>query len=117
MRHIVSLALDTCICAIVKNMLSQLPKNPFAHGNDLLLDIKVTPRAKENKVIGWQEYYLVVRIAEIAEKGKANEALIQTIAQEFSLKKSQVEIVAGKTSRIKRVRLRTCTEDHIRKHI
>lgn len=96
-------------------MLSPLPTNPLPQGRDLLLDIKVTPRANENKIVGWQNGYLVLRVRPIASDGKANIAVIQLLADTYSLKKSQIEIVAGQTSRIKRIRLHTCSIDCIRK--
>jgi uncharacterized protein (TIGR00251 family) len=96
-------------------MLSPLPHNPLVQGDNLLLDVKVTPQANESKIVGWKDSYLTIRIAQIASEGKANEAVVALLAKAFSLRKSQVEIVAGHTSRIKRIRLHTCSIDLIRK--
>ena len=47
-----------------------------------------------------------IRIAAPAEEGKANTELIRFLANEFRVQKSQVEIVSGKTGRMKLIRIR-----------
>lgn len=46
---------------------------------------------------------VVVYIREIAEGGKANDALIKLLAAHFGVSKSRVEIIRGHTSRHKLV--------------
>lgn len=57
-------------------------------------------------MVEWvDEDTLKVSVSAPAEKGRANEAVIEAIAKELGIKKSAVEIVRGHTTRIKQVRL------------
>ena len=44
-----------------------------------------------------------VKVAAVPEKGKANRALCEFLAERFGVAKSRVRIVAGETSPIKRI--------------
>jgi hypothetical protein len=63
--------------------------------------VKAKPNAKEEKVekIGEFDYRVSVREAPI--KGKANEAIINALAEYFKVPKVSVRIIAGPTSRNK----------------
>lgn len=72
--------------------------------------IKVTPNAKGNKVIGWEEdprggRVLRVRLQAPPMDGKANKALVAFLARELGLSKSRVVLVKGTTSRSKLLEL------------
>lgn len=64
--------------------------------------VKVKPNAHEEKVEE-QGGFLVVLVKEAPEKGKANEALIRTLAKHYRVRKSCVSILSGHTSRQKLV--------------
>jgi uncharacterized protein len=59
--------------------------------------IKVMPKARENKVEEIGKNYYKVKVTAAAEKGKANEAVREVLAQHFGVKKYQVEITSGFT--------------------
>jgi uncharacterized protein len=64
------------------------------------LNIKVTPNARKNVVVvdaGITKVYVDAP----ANDSKANAAVIQALALHFGIKKSQVQIVRGYTSRNK----------------
>ncbi len=44
-----------------------------------------------------------VKVAAAPEKGKANQALCEFLAEKLGVAKSRVRIVAGETSRLKRI--------------
>jgi len=67
--------------------------------------VRVVPRASKNEVAGVQGDALKIRLTAPPVEGKANEALIAFLAQRLDVRKSQVEIVAGATSRRKIVRV------------
>jgi uncharacterized protein (TIGR00251 family) len=69
--------------------------------------IKVTPNAKKNSIEGFQDGLLKVKIKAVPDKGKANEALIAFLAESFHLAKSQIRIISGHTSRLKRLEIDT----------
>jgi len=65
--------------------------------------VRVQPGASKNEMVGIQEDALRIRIAATPVEGKANKALIQFLAKHFGVKRSQVEILSGHTSRIKTI--------------
>jgi uncharacterized protein len=78
----------------------------LARERDILLAVKVTPRARRSEVIGYgDDGSLRVRIAAVPEKGKANEELRALLSHYFGVSKSNVEIVSGGTSSHKRIRI------------
>ena len=67
--------------------------------------VKVQPGASKNEIVGVQEDALKIRISAPQLEGKANKALISFLAKELGVKKSEIEIVSGHTSRIKTIRV------------
>lgn len=67
--------------------------------------VRVVPRASKNEIAGVHGDALKVRLTAPPVEGRANEALIAFLAQRLGVRKSQVEIVAGGTSRRKMVRV------------
>jgi len=67
--------------------------------------VRVQPRASKNEIVEMQEDALKVRISAPPVKGKANKALIGFLAKQLGVKKSEIEIVSGHTSRIKTIQI------------
>lgn len=65
--------------------------------------VRVVPRASKDEVAGQMGEAIKVRLTAPPVEGKANEALIAFLAEKLGVRKSQVEIVAGETSRNKMV--------------
>ncbi len=65
--------------------------------------VRVIPRARKNEIAGVQGNALKVYLTSPPVRGLANEALIELLAKQLRVQKSQVEIAAGKTSRRKMV--------------
>jgi uncharacterized protein len=49
-------------------------------------------------------------VTQAPEKGKANKAIVAVLAEALSLRKSQLELVAGETSQQKRCLVRSITK-------
>ena len=72
--------------------------------------LKVIPNARKNECLGWEDHpqtgkVLKLRIAAPPVEGKANKAIIAFLAQLFSLRKSDIELLHGETGRLKIVEL------------
>ncbi len=65
------------------------------------IKVKVTSRAKQNKIVGWQGDVLRVRLTAPPVDGKANAALIAYLAEEWNTSQSGIKIIHGETSRDK----------------
>ena len=65
------------------------------------ISIKVKPRASRNKVEGWEEDALVVRLTSPPVDGAANSSLIKLLAKKTGIAKSLIRIVSGEKGRLK----------------
>lgn len=69
------------------------------------LKLRVQPGAKRNAIIGPHGDALKVSVQAPPDGGRANEAVIELLADHFGLKRNQVEILSGHASRDKVVAL------------
>ena len=67
--------------------------------------LKVVPKSSQEKVEELENGNFKVWTAAVAEKGKANDAVVKILAKHFGVAKNKIEIVGGKTSRDKIVSL------------
>ncbi|AAF39489.1 DUF167 domain-containing protein [Chlamydia trachomatis] len=70
-----------------------------------VLEIRVTTKARENKVVSLEDGILRVRVTEAPERGKANDAVVALLAKFLSIPKNDVTLIAGEASRRKKVLL------------
>ncbi len=89
----------------------------MAAGTAVIIAVQVTPRAKKNEIAGWQGDVLRVRLTAPPVDGAANAALVAFLAGALGVRKSQVELVGGLTSRQKRVRLSGISLEEIRRRV
>lgn len=68
--------------------------------------MQVQPGAARNEAKGLHGGRLRIRLAARALEGAANAALVEFLAERLGAAKRDVAIVAGKTSRRKRIRVR-----------
>ena len=71
----------------------------------ITLRVRVNPRAKRNAVTKAVDGSVKVYVTAPPEDGRANEALVESIAEWLGVKRRQVEIINGATSRNKVVRI------------
>jgi uncharacterized protein len=73
----------------------------------LTLNLKVIPKSSRNEIVGiLEDGTLKVKITAAPEKGKANAAICEFLAEFFGVAKRNVEIVRGETSHTKQVVIR-----------
>jgi uncharacterized protein (TIGR00251 family) len=74
------------------------------------LSIKVTPRARKNEIVGvMADGTLKIRVTAPPVGGKANEAVIELLADVLNVPRSKIEIVAGETGTQKLVSISDVT--------
>jgi uncharacterized protein YggU (UPF0235/DUF167 family) len=56
---------------------------------------------------------LKVSVTQVAEKGKANKAIVEVLAKGLGLKRSQIELVAGELQPQKRFLVRGITREEL----
>ncbi len=72
---------------------------------DLILRVRVQPRASRDEWVGLQEDRFRIRITAPPVDGQANAHLRAFLADLFGVAKSQVTLLAGETGRDKRWRI------------
>ena len=87
---------------------------PTSHSDDLyrtdgddavVVHVHVQPGAGRASVVGRHGTALKVRVAAAPEGGRANEATADLLAETFGLKRDQVELASGPSSRAKQFKL------------
>jgi uncharacterized protein (TIGR00251 family) len=73
------------------------------HPAGVLLPVRAQPGARRNQITGEHNGHLKVAVTQVAEKGKANDAILEVLCESLNLRKSQVELISGETSREKKV--------------
>ena len=90
-----------------------MPVNITVHADGVSFPVRVTPRAKRNAVAGLTGEALKVTVQPPPEDGRANDAVIEVLADWLGIKCRQVAIIAGGTNRQKIVRVTGITPDVI----
>jgi hypothetical protein len=83
------------------------------HPQGVLLPVRAQPGAGRSGIRGLHQGLLKVSVTQIAEKGKANKALVAVLAKGLHLRKSQIELTAGATSAGKKFLIRDITRDEL----
>ena len=92
----------------------QLPCLQLTADGSLLLRLHVQPRAAHNQVAGLQGEALKLRLTSPPVDGKANKAVIATLARLLELPKSCLSLRSGLQSRTKTVRIENADEAQLR---
>lgn len=74
-------------------------------GDDLLLSLRVQPRASADAIGEPAGDHLKVRLTAPPVEGKANAHLRRFLAKLFHVPQSRVELIGGEQARLKRVRI------------
>jgi len=74
-------------------------------GSDLILHLRIQPRAAHDEIAGPLGNTLKIRLTAPPVDGKANERLRKFLSEQCGVAKSQVTVLSGDTSRDKRVRI------------
>jgi uncharacterized protein (TIGR00251 family) len=87
------------------------------HDEGVILPVRAQPGAKSSGIRGIQAGALKVSVTQIAEKGKANKALIAVLIKRLKVRKSQIALVSGSTNAHKRFLIRGLSADQLRQRI
>jgi len=79
----------------------------------VILLVRVQPRASKDEIAGEMGGALKVRLRAPAVEDRANEALVEFLAELLKTTKSAVRILSGERSRTKRIEIRGATRQQI----
>jgi len=88
-----------------------------AAGELIYVDLKVIPGASKNEIVGVRDERLCVKIAAVAEDGKANECLRGFFAKTFGCAKRDVAVVKGEKARLKTISLPAACGELLKKYV
>jgi uncharacterized protein (TIGR00251 family) len=87
------------------------------HVEGIAIPVRAQPNAKKVGVQGEQAGALKVAVSAPPEDGKANDAIAEVLKDFFGVKRSQVELISGRTHRNKIFLLRDCSPDHVQSRL
>ena len=79
-----------------------MPVQIEPHAEGVVIAVRAQPGAKKNGITGEHDGALKVSVTQAPEKGKANKAIVEVLAKQLGLKKSQVSLLSGETSQRKK---------------
>jgi uncharacterized protein len=82
--------------------------------NRSLIDIHVQPGARKTEVVGLYGEAIKIKVAATPERGIANDALVDFIAERLGMAKHAVKLVRGRTGRNKTIAVEGMTVEEIR---
>ena len=80
---------------------------PYSKAKDgIIIEVKVDPRSSRNEIVGVVDKTFRIKLTAPPVEGAANEQLIKLLAERFDIRKSDVIIMKGESSRHKLVKLK-----------
>ncbi len=83
------------------------------HQGGVVLPVKAQAGARQVGIRGEHDGMLKVSVTQVAEKGKANKALVDAVAKGLGLARSQVELIAGELMPQKRFLIRGISREEL----
>ena len=87
------------------------------HAEGCVLPVRAQPGARKTGVVGEQAGALKVAVTAPPEDGRANKALVEVLRDALGLKRSQVELLSGETSRDKKFLIRGLTTAQLQQRL
>ncbi len=79
------------------------------------ITVKVVPGSSRNQIVGWLGDALKIKVMAPPEKGKANEAVINLLAEALGVSSDDIEVVSGHSSPPKIVAINSMDDEAIKK--
>lgn len=78
---------------------------------------RIVPGSSRTSPAGVLDGMVKIKISVPPEKGKANQALIEFLAKKIGVKKKDISIIAGLTSKVKRIKIEGVGPEVLRKKL
>ncbi|MEN8262780.1 MAG: DUF167 domain-containing protein [Nitrospirota bacterium] len=82
-----------------------MKKNKDKANEYLIINVKVEPRSSRSGIVGPYGDAIKVKLTSPPVEGKANNELVEVLAKNLGIAKKNVEIISGKSSKNKIVKL------------
>lgn len=86
--------------------------------NNIIIHLRVIPNSSKNEICGIindanRQQFIKVKVTAIPDEGKANKALLKFLRNEWNIKSSDIELISGKTARIKKILITNYAESFL----
>jgi uncharacterized protein (TIGR00251 family) len=81
------------------------------HAEGCILSVRAQPGARQNGIMGVHAGSLKVAVTAPPDQGRANDVLVEVLADALDLKRSQVALLQGMTNRQKKFLIRGLSPD------
>jgi uncharacterized protein (TIGR00251 family) len=89
-----------------------------ASGDEVCIDVRVTPRASKDEVVGWDASgRLRVKVTPPPDRGAANRAVLALLAEVLGVAKGRLRVSRGVSSREKTLRARGVEIEEVRRRL
>ena len=78
-----------------------------------VIKVKVIPRSSRTEILGKENDIYRMKLTDPPVEGRANKAVIELLAEKLGVPRREIEIVSGKTGRLKTIRIRGLTAAEI----
>jgi len=79
----------------------------------VMFTVKVVPGSSRTQIAGLMGQMLKIKVAAAPEKGKANDCLVDFLAEKLGVRKNAIAIVSGHTSPVKQIRVEAMTSGQV----
>jgi uncharacterized protein (TIGR00251 family) len=87
------------------------------HSAPALLTVKVVPGSSRTQVAGTLDGMVKIKVAAPPEKGKANDCLIDYLAETLGCRKKDIHLVRGQTQPVKQLEIAGLSIETIRQRL
>ena len=85
----------------------------IATNTGIIVSVKVQAGSGKDRIVGNLGGRLKLAVSAAPEKGKANKAIVELLAETFHINSSSIHIISGKTSRDKKIMIEGVTPESI----
>jgi uncharacterized protein len=85
----------------------------MADSSGTVIKVKVIPRSSRTEILGKENDIYRMKLTDPPVEGRANKAVIELLAEKLGVPRREIEIVSGKTGRLKTIRIRGLTAAEI----
>ena len=78
------------------------------------IEIHLQPGAKRNEIVGFKKGVLYAKVTALPQKGQANRALLELMAQTLGIPRSNVDVIRGQSSRSKVIAVYGLTGEEVK---
>ena len=87
------------------------------HEGGVIVEVVLQPRASRNEVAGIQGGRVKIKVTSPPVEGMANKKLCEFLADSLGIGKQRVQVIAGQTGRIKRVKISDVSMDEVQRKL